>query len=69
MALIRCLLAIAAWACVSAHAQTFPSRPVHIVLKSMRAWSISTPAEFAALIKSAIVKWAKVVKESGAKLD
>ena len=31
--------------------------------------AISTPAEFGALIKSEIVKWAKVVKESGAKLD
>ncbi len=31
--------------------------------------AISTPAEFADLIKSEIVKWAKVVKESGAKLD
>ncbi len=31
--------------------------------------ALSTPAEFAALIKSEIVKWAKVVKESGAKLD
>ncbi len=29
----------------------------------------STPDEFAALIKSEIVKWAQVVKESGAKLD
>ena len=31
--------------------------------------ALSTPAEFTALIKSEIVKWAKVVKESGAKLD
>lgn len=31
--------------------------------------ALSTPAEFAALIKSEIVKWAKVVKESGAKLE
>ena len=31
--------------------------------------AISTPAEFTDLIKSEIVKWAKVVKESGAKLD
>ena len=31
--------------------------------------ALSTPAEFAALIKSEIVKWAKVVKDSGAKLD
>jgi tripartite-type tricarboxylate transporter receptor subunit TctC len=31
--------------------------------------ALSTPAEFGALIKSEIVKWAKVVKESGAKLD
>ena len=31
--------------------------------------AISTPAEFADLIKTEIVKWAKVVKESGAKLD
>lgn len=29
----------------------------------------STPEEFAALIKSEIVKWAQVVKDSGAKLD
>ena len=31
--------------------------------------AISTPAEFADLIKTEIVKWAKVVKDSGAKLD
>ena len=31
--------------------------------------AISTPAEFSDLIKSEIVKWAKVVKDSGAKLD
>ena len=31
--------------------------------------AISTPAEFAALIKSELVKWAKVVKDSGATLD
>jgi tripartite-type tricarboxylate transporter receptor subunit TctC len=31
--------------------------------------ALSTPAEFGALIKSEIVKWAKVVKESGAKVD
>lgn len=31
--------------------------------------AISTPAEFAELIKTEIVKWAKVVKDSGAKLD
>ncbi len=29
----------------------------------------STPSEFSALIKSELVKWAKVVKESGARLD
>ena len=31
--------------------------------------AISTPAEFNDLIKSELVKWAKVVKDSGAKLD
>ncbi len=31
--------------------------------------ALSTPAEFGALIKAEIVKWAKVVKESGAKVD
>ena len=31
--------------------------------------AISTPPEFADLIKSELVKWARVVKESGAKLD
>ncbi len=31
--------------------------------------ALSTPAEFSALIKSELVKWAKVVKDSGAKLD
>jgi tripartite-type tricarboxylate transporter receptor subunit TctC len=31
--------------------------------------AISTPAEFSDMIKSEIVKWAKVVKDSGAKLD
>jgi tripartite-type tricarboxylate transporter receptor subunit TctC len=29
----------------------------------------STPEQFAALIKSEIVKWRKVVRESGAKVD
>ena len=31
--------------------------------------STSTPEEFAALMKSELVKWAKVVRESGAKLE
>jgi tripartite-type tricarboxylate transporter receptor subunit TctC len=31
--------------------------------------ALSTPAEFAELIKAELVKWAKVVKDSGAKLD
>jgi tripartite-type tricarboxylate transporter receptor subunit TctC len=31
--------------------------------------SPSTPGEFSALIKSELVKWAKVVKDSGARLD
>jgi len=31
--------------------------------------AISTPEEFASLIKSEIVKWAKAVKDSGAKLE
>lgn len=31
--------------------------------------ALSTPAEFADLIKAELVKWAKVVKDSGAKLD
>ncbi|HTE15826.1 MAG TPA: tripartite tricarboxylate transporter substrate-binding protein, partial [Burkholderiales bacterium] len=31
--------------------------------------ALSTPAEFNDLIKSELVKWAKVVKDSGAKLD
>jgi len=31
--------------------------------------AISTPEEFSALIKSEIVKWAKAVKDSGAKLE
>ena len=31
--------------------------------------ALSTPAEFADLIKTELVKWAKVVKDSGAKLD
>ena len=31
--------------------------------------AISTTAEFTEMIKSELVKWARVVKESGAKLD
>ena len=31
--------------------------------------AISTPEEFAALVKAEIVKWAKAVKDSGAKLE
>lgn len=31
--------------------------------------ALSTPAEFSDLIKSELLKWAKVVKDSGAKLD
>jgi len=31
--------------------------------------ALSTPAEFSDLIKAELVKWAKVVKDSGAKLD
>jgi len=31
--------------------------------------ALSTPAEFSELIKAELVKWAKVVKDSGAKLD
>lgn len=31
--------------------------------------ALSTPAEFSELIKTELVKWAKVVKDSGAKLD
>lgn len=31
--------------------------------------ALSTPAEFAELMRSELVKWAKVVKDSGAKLD
>ena len=31
--------------------------------------AISTPEEFTALVRSEIVKWAKAVKDSGAKLD
>jgi tripartite-type tricarboxylate transporter receptor subunit TctC len=31
--------------------------------------SPSTPEEFGALIRSEIIKWAEVVKASGAKLD
>ncbi len=31
--------------------------------------ALTTPAEFADLIKSELVKWARVVKDSGAKLD
>jgi tripartite-type tricarboxylate transporter receptor subunit TctC len=31
--------------------------------------AISTPEEFSALVKSELVKWAKAVKDSGAKLE
>jgi tripartite-type tricarboxylate transporter receptor subunit TctC len=31
--------------------------------------AISTPEEFTALVKSELVKWAKAVKDSGAKLE
>ena len=31
--------------------------------------ALSTPQEFADLIRSELVKWAKVVKDSGARLD
>ena len=30
---------------------------------------LTTPEEFAALLKADIAKWAKVVRDSGAKLD
>ena len=32
-------------------------------------WKRNTPAEFAAFLRGEIVKWARAVKESGAKAD
>ena len=54
------LLPLAAWA------QPYPSKPIRIICAK---FTPTTPEQFAAFVKSAIAKWAPVVKASGAKVD
>ena len=79
------MASLAALTC-AAHAQTYPARPVRVVVpfppggrtdvlvraqfEKLGAEPVgNTPAEFTAFTKAEVVKWASIVKQSGAKVE
>ena len=48
-----------------AMAQSYPTKPIRLI----SPYPPGTPEQFAAYIKSEIVKWAKLIKETGVKSE
>jgi len=65
------ILAVALGATSVAFAQAYPAKAVRIVNPFAPGVDIvaSTPQELDAFNRAELVKWAKIVKDSGAKLD
>ena len=73
------VLALAAWAC--AQAQSYPSRPVRMVVGESPAararlaeagadGSVTrSPEEFAAIVRADTARYAKIIKDAGLRID